>query len=165
MSASYILSIDQGTSGTKAVIFDGLGKIVAKGQQKLQSQFLEGGWVEQDPEEIFQTVLTAVGKCMHDFREIAGEGVLPTTIGITNQRETFVVWDEGGKPIYPAIVWQCKRSVEICNRLKAASTDEAIFEKTGLFTDPYFSGTKLLWLAENVPAVKDAIAAGTARFG
>ena len=159
---NYILSIDQGTSSTKTLIFDEEGKAVAKGFEPLKSYFSEGGFVEQDPEEIFQNVLTSVEKCLKEFK---GEITGINACGISNQRETFVVWDKAGKPLHNAVVWQCKRSVKICERLKNEGLEEKIKSKTGLIIDPYFSGTKLIWLYENVEKVKQAIDDGAAYFG
>jgi len=162
---SYILSIDQGTSSTKTIIFDEEGKAIAKGSEPLKSYFSEGGFVEQDPEEIYKNVLLSVEKCFYEFKNKGGDIKNIKACGISNQRETFVVWDEKGKPLYNAIVWQCKRSVKICERLKKEGHEEKIKSKTGLIIDPYFSGTKLIWLYENVTAVKNAIDNGKAYFG
>ena len=161
---SYILSIDQGTSSTKTIIFDEEGKAIAKGSEPLKSYFSEGGFVEQDPEEILQNVLMSVEKCLKEFTN-KGDIKDIKACGISNQRETFIVWDEKGKPLYNAVVWQCKRSVKICERLKKDDLEEKIKNKTGLIIDPYFSGTKLIWLYESIAAVKDAIDDGKAYFG
>jgi glycerol kinase len=162
---SYILGIDQGTSSTKSIIFNDEGKAVAKGVEPLKSYFLEGGFVEQDPEEIYQNVLASVAKCIDEFRANGGDVADIKACGISNQRETFVVWDEQGKPLYNAVVWQCKRSVKICERLKDEGLEETIKSKTGLIIDPYFSGTKLIWLYENVEAVRGAVENSKAYFG
>ena len=161
----YILSIDQGTSSTKTIIFDEEGKAIAKGSEPLRSYFSEGGFVEQQPEEILQNVLTSVEKCLGEFKSKGGDVKNIKACGISNQRETFVVWDEKGKPLYNAVVWQCKRSVKICERLRKEDLEEKIKSKTGLIIDPYFSGTKLVWLYENVAEVKNAIEDGKAYFG
>jgi glycerol kinase len=165
MNNSYILSIDQGTSSTKTIIFDEEGQAIAKGSEPLRSYYLEGGLVEQDPEEIYQNVLTSVGKCLDQFKADGGAVTDIKACGISNQRETFVVWDEAGVPLYQAVVWQCKRSVGICERLKKDGLETTIKEKTGLIIDPYFSGTKLLWLHENVANVREALNEGKAFFG
>jgi len=162
---SYILSIDQGTSSTKTIIFDEEGKAVAKGAEPLKSYFSEGGFVEQDPEEIYQNVLLSVRKCLEEFRSKGGELKTIKACGISNQRETFVVWDKAGKPLYNAVVWQCKRSVKICERLKNGGHEEKIKSKTGLIIDPYFSGSKLIWLYENIEKVRDAVDNDNAYFG
>jgi glycerol kinase len=162
---SYILAIDQGTSGTKTILFDEEGKVVVKVTEPLKTYFLEGGSVEQNPEEIHQNVLTSVEQCVETFKSNGGDIAEIKACGISNQRETFVVWDENGKPLYNAVVWQCKRSIQICERLKSAGLEEQIKKKTGLIIDPYFSGTKLMWLYENVSNVRNAIDAGKAYFG
>lgn len=162
---SYILAIDQGTSGTKTILFDEEGKVVVKITEPLKTYFSEGGFVEQDPEEIYQNVLTSVQKCIEEFKSNGEETLSIKACGISNQRETFVVWDEKGKPLHNAVVWQCKRSIEICGRLKSAGLEEQIKKKTGLIIDPYFSGTKLMWLYENVSNVRNAIDTGKAYFG
>ncbi|GGF33026.1 FGGY family carbohydrate kinase [Echinicola rosea] len=161
----FILSIDQGTSGTKALVFDQQGKVVAKATVPLKTHYLDGGMVEQDPEDIYQNVLEAVGICLADFqfKDHALDEI--KTCGISNQRETFLLWDQKGKPLYNAVVWQCKRSIAVCDRLKEANLEPLISEKTGLIIDPYFSGTKLIWLYENEPAIQSAMDAGEAYFG
>lgn len=165
MSKSYILSIDQGTSSTKTIIFNEAGQAEARASAPLKTHYSEGGFVEQDPEDIYQNVLTSVRKCLEDFKRKGGDVNDIRVCGISNQRETFVVWDEKGKPFHNAVVWQCKRSVQICEKLKAADLEETIKQKTGLIIDPYFSGTKLMWLNENVPALKEAVRNGKAYFG
>lgn len=165
MFNSYILAIDQGTSGTKTILFDEEGKVVAKVTEPLKTYFLEGGFVEQDPEEIFTNVLTSVQKCIKGFKLNGGDTNDIKACGISNQRETFVVWDEKGKPLYNAVVWQCKRSIQICERLKNAGHEDQIKNKTGLIIDPYFSGTKLMWLYENVREVRNSIDECKAYFG
>src|SRR5215216_3222507 len=114
----YILAIDQGTSSTKTIIFDEHGKAVAKGVKPLKTYYTEGGFAEQDPQSIYENVLISVKECIVDF---VSKGYDPTFIaacGISNQRETFIVWDKEGTPLYNAVVWQCKRSVDICEELK-----------------------------------------------
>lgn len=161
----YILAIDQGTSSTKTLIFDAQGQAVAKGSEPLQTLYLKDGFVEQDPEGIYQNVLISVKKCLNDFENKGFNRSDIKTCGISNQRETFVIWDKNGKPLHNAVVWQCKRSISICERLKKEGFETEIKDKTGLIIDPYFSGTKLLWLFENTPSVKTAILAGEAYFG
>jgi glycerol kinase len=166
MENAYILAIDQGTSSTKTIIFDHNGEAVTKATTSLKSYYTEGGFVEQNPEEIYHNVLDSVRDCLNAFTTTGGQLHDIQTIGISNQRETFIVWDETGKPLYNAIVWQCKRSVEICRQLKQVpGLEEEISSKTGLIIDPYFSGTKLLWLYENYKPVKEAIDQGKAYFG
>jgi len=138
MSTKYILAIDQGTSSTKSLIFDANGIALAKGSEPLQTQYHQNGWVEQDPELIYKNVLASVSLCLEGFRQKGMSVSDIAAIGISNQRETFMVWDQVGKPLYPAIVWQCKRSVEICERLKAQGLSDIVRHKTGLVIDPYF---------------------------
>jgi len=165
MNKSYILSIDQGTSSTKAIIFDSQGQAVAKGTEPLKSFYFEGGLVEQDPEEIYQNVLAAVERCVIDFKAKGGDLKKVETCGISNQRETFVIWDKHGQPIHNAVVWQCKRSVKVCERLQNLGLEDRIKSKTGLIIDPYFSATKLMWLYENVDKVYRALNDESAYFG
>ncbi|HSC55051.1 MAG TPA: glycerol kinase GlpK [Phnomibacter sp.] len=161
----YILAIDQGTSSTKSLIFDNKGQSVAKGSEPLQTQYLDHGFVEQDPEEIYNNVLASVRQCLQQFQSKGLPAEAIAGIGISNQRETFVLWDKTGKPLYNAVVWQCKRSVSVCDQLKEKGLAQTISEKTGLVIDPYFSGTKLMWLAQNNEQVKQAIQNGEAYFG
>jgi len=166
MKSQYILAIDQGTSGTKTVIFDSDGQIVTKATETLKSYFPRPGFVEQDPLEIYQNVLGALRKCLEQFaRTTPGNLTDITCCGISNQRETFVLWDDSGEPICNAVVWQCKRSIDICNRLKDSGLEGEVIGRTGLIIDPYFSGTKLMWLYENDSRVRDAVDAGKAHFG
>ena len=161
----YILSIDQGTSSTKSLIFDEKGRAVAKGVQPLHTSYLEDGFVEQDPEDIYQNVIASIKKCLEAFtqKNDAIENIV--TAGISNQRETFVVWDKAAKPLHPAVVWQCKRSVKVCEVLKQQELSETVQQKTGLIIDPYFSATKLIWLYQNDPQIKKAVENGEAYFG
>lgn len=161
----YILAIDQGTSSTKSLVFDNNGLAIAKGSENLHTHYLSGGFVEQEPEAIYQNALAAVKKCLQQF---AGKGFDKNTIaaiGISNQRETFVIWDKDGRPLHNAIVWQCKRSVQICEDLKQKGLSQTVNEKTGLVIDPYFSATKLIWLFQNNEAVRTAVQNGEAYFG
>lgn len=162
---NYILAIDQGTSSTKTLLFDEEGTPFAKGTAPLKTAYLDDGFVEQDPEEIFQNVLTSVQYCLNDFAAKGGALHGIKALGISNQRETFVLWDETGKPLYNAVVWQCKRSVEICRRWQEGGYGPMIQSKTGLLIDPYFSGSKLVWLYENNETVRTAINKGKAYFG
>jgi len=165
MPDNYILSIDQGTSSTKTIVFDANGKALAKATEPLKTFYHEGGFVEQDALEIYANVLASVKNCLNEFKKNGGNLTDIKTCGISNQRETFVVWDENGQPLYNAVVWQCKRSVEICARLKADGLEPLIRERTGLIIDPYFSATKLIWLYRNNQQVRNAIDAGKAFFG
>ena len=161
----FILSIDQGTSSTKVLIFDCNGRAIAKGVEDLATNYTEKGFVEQDPEGIYQNVLAALKKCLDNF-VCKGHSLEHIRVaGISNQRETFVLWDENGKPLCPAIVWSCKRSVAICSLLKNNGLEPLVKEATGLIIDPYFSATKLIWLFENNEVVKQKIEQGKAYFG
>ncbi len=166
MSNTFILAIDQGTSGTKAIVFDREGRMVANGTEPLASSFPSVGYVEQDPIGIYQNVLAAVRTCLERFRaEVSTDLTQIACCGISNQRETFCLWTPSGAPLCNAVVWQCKRSVEVCNRLRGSSIEQDVIQRTGLIVDPYFSGTKLIWLYENAPRIRQAIDAGQALFG
>lgn len=163
---NYILSIDQGTSGTKAIIFSEKGEVVSKATEPLKSYYPEVGFVEQDPEEIYRNVIAAVGKCYSNFRQSYPESDHNLiSCGISNQRETFVVWDQDGKPLHNAVVWQCKRSSEICTQLEEQQLGDMITSKTGLIIDPYFSATKVSWLYQNNADFKKAVDNKKAFFG
>ncbi|MHA1866572.1 MAG: glycerol kinase GlpK [Candidatus Heimdallarchaeaceae archaeon] len=158
----YILSIDQGTTGTRAIIFNKNGLEVSNAYLEHQQIFPNEGWVEHNPEEILENTLkvikAAVNKEKLDFSQIAA-------IGITNQRETIVAWNkENGKPLHNAIVWQCRRTANFCEELRKNYSD-LFRKKTGLVLDPYFSGTKIRWLIDNVPKVKDMLKDGKLHIG
>jgi glycerol kinase len=161
----YILAIDQGTSSTKSLVFDGEGIAVAKGSEPLLTSYLDNGFVEQDAEEIYKNVLVSVNKCLQQFNEKGFDKNDIAAIGISNQRETFVTWDKEGKPLHPAVVWQCKRSLQVCEDLKQRGLAEEVNKKTGLVIDPYFSATKLIWLFQNNKKIKEAIQNSNAFFG
>lgn len=166
MKKEYILAIDQGTSATKAVIFDTEGRIAARGTEPLTSYYPQPGFVEQDPLEIYQNVLAAVRSCLNQFRADASRDLNQIAVcGISNQRETFCLWDMHGQPLCPAVVWQCKRSVDICSRLQKSALEREIKGRTGLIADPYFSATKLIWLCEHNRSLKSTIEKGEAFFG
>ncbi|WP_175943349.1 FGGY family carbohydrate kinase [Caballeronia sp. BCC1704] len=156
---SHILAIDQGTSGTKALVFDQTGQVHARGFAPVTCTTPRTGFVEQDANALYASVLKAVDECLSGFKgDIAG-------IGISNQRETVVLWNAKGEPIAPGVSWQCQRSLGICERLKRDGLQPLIAQKTGLLIDPYFSGTKLIWLNENDERARAHIAAGDAYFG
>ncbi len=161
----YLLAIDQGTSSTKTLILDADGKSVCKATVPLKTHYLSGGKVEQEPEAIYENVLDSVRKCLEEFVAQGRDSTAIKACGISNQRETFVLWDKHGKPFYHAIVWQCKRSIAVCDRLKSSDFEVKLHQKTGLIVDPYFSGTKVLWLYENEPDIRKAIARGEVYFG
>ncbi|MBX2877283.1 MAG: glycerol kinase GlpK [Saprospiraceae bacterium] len=163
--SQLILAIDQGTSSTKALLIDEQGKVVYRASEPLHTYYLEEDWVEQDPEEIYQNVLLAISSCLEGFQSEGGNLGGIKACGISNQRETFVLWNKDGKPLYNAVVWQCKRSIEVCARLENEGMASKINQRTGLIIDPYFSGTKVIWLYENNAEVKAAIDQGEAFFG
>jgi len=166
MNNDCILTIDQGTGGTKTVIFSSQGQIIAKANEPLASLYPKPCFVEQDPLEIYKNVLSSLKKCLKEFVKTAGRNLDEIACcGISNQRETFLLWDDSGRPLCNAIVWQCKRSVDVCNRLKDSDMREEVMQRTGLIIDPYFSGTKLIWLCENDAAMKNAVDSGKAYFG
>lgn len=154
----YILAIDQGTSSTKALLFDEAGKVVKKAVADLQTNYYPDGRVEQNPFDILESVKQA---CTLVLQDIPFENI--ASIGISNQRETFVLFDKVGQPIYPAVVWACKRSTALCETIK--DQEPWVKEKTGLLIDPYFTGSKLLWILENEPEVAAQIANGEIHFG
>ena len=162
---SFILAIDQGTSSTKTLVFDAQGQVVSRASEPLKTHYFGEGFAEQDPEGIFQNVMSSVKKCLADFQAKGHSLTSLATVGISNQRETFILWDEQGKPLHNAVIWQCKRSVKICDQLRERGLGNTIHEKTGLLIDPYFSGSKLMWLQQNQPKIREAIQAGKAYFG
>lgn len=149
---SYILSLDEGTTSCRAILFDNKGNIVSTAQKAFKQHYPKPGWVEHDPEEILNAQLAVmrdtVEKASVPISQIAGAG-------ITNQRETLVVWDKKtGRPVHPAIVWQCRRTADICDRLKSEGMESEVRERTGLVIDAYFSATKLMWLLEEIPGLR-----------
>jgi len=159
----YILALDQGTTSSRAILFDRAGKVRASAQQEFKQYYPQPGWVEHDAEEIWQSQRAVAEKVMVRAKARA-ENV--AAIGITNQRETVVIWDRTtGKPIHHAIVWQCRRTAALCDRIKTEGYDETLREKTGLVTDAYFSGTKIVWLLENVPGARERAERGELACG
>jgi glycerol kinase len=160
-----ILAIDQGTSGSKAVIFDTSGNLLAKSTVPTVSSFPRPGYVEQDPEELYSSVIGAVRSVMERFESAGGRRTEISCCGISNQRETFLLWDHQGRPLRPAVVWQCKRSVEVCSRLQKEGAGRELTERTGLIIDPYFSGTKLTAIMGQEPEIALRVREGKALFG
>ncbi len=159
----YILALDQGTTSSRAILFDQSGNIVQIAQQEFPQIFPRPGWVEHDPEAIWQSQLRTVRQALAQARISPGD---IAALGITNQRETTVVWErKTGKPIANAIVWQCRRTAAICDKLKADKFDKVIRRKTGLVTDAYFSGTKVAWLLDNVKGARAKADNGELAFG
>ncbi|GAB2478154.1 glycerol kinase GlpK [Algoriphagus taiwanensis] len=160
---SYILALDQGTTSSRAIIFDKKGQIVSVAQKEFKQYFPKQGWVEHDPEEIWTSQSAVL------IESLVNKGIRAdqiAAIGITNQRETTIVWDrKTGKPIYNAIVWQDRRTAAYCNELKEKGHAELIASKTGLIIDAYFSATKIRWILENVEGAREKAEAGELAFG
>lgn len=161
--ARYVMALDQGTTSSRAILFDHSGRIVSVANKEFTQIYPKPGWVEHDPMEIWGSQMgvaqEAIRKAGVDPSDIAA-------IGITNQRETTIVWDKNtGKPIYNAIVWQCRRTAAICDALKASGFDKKITEKTGLIVDAYFSGTKIKWILDNVEGAREKAEKGELLFG
>ena len=152
MPARHILAIDQGTTSTRAIVFDAAARPVATAQRELLQIYPSPGWVEHDPEEIWRAT---VAVCREALAQAGLDAAAIAGIGITNQRETTIVWDrDTGKPVYNAIVWQDRRTAERCAELKAAELEPEFTQRTGLVLDPYFSATKLAWILDNVPGAR-----------
>lgn len=163
MKEQYILSIDQGTTSSRAILFNKGGEIVATAQKEFEQHFPKPGWVEHDANEIWTSVLACIAELLNNTNiaanQIAG-------IGITNQRETAVVWEKDtGRPIYKAVVWQSRQTEDICCDLKQQGYEETVRHKTGLLIDPYFSGTKVKWILDNVEGAREKAEAGELLFG
>lgn len=159
----YVMALDQGTTSSRCILFDKQGNICSSAQREFKQFYPQAGWVEHDPLEIWSSQLSvaveAVGKIGAAMDEIA-------TIGITNQRETTIVWNRHtGKPVYPAIVWQCRRTAEQIDKLREEGYDRIIRKKTGLIPDAYFSGTKLAWILEHVEGAREGAQSGDLLFG
>ncbi|MPZ11077.1 MAG: glycerol kinase GlpK [Kiloniellaceae bacterium] len=158
-----ILAIDQGTTSSRAILFSGDGRRLGQAQKELPQHFPQSGWVEHDAEDIWRDTL----KVMRGALEDAGRGVeAVAAIGITNQRETTVIWDRAtGEAIHKAIVWQDRRTAGLCQRLRSEGAEEVVRQRTGLLLDPYFSGTKIAWLLDNVPGARERAERGELAFG
>ena len=159
----YVIALDQGTTSSRAIVFDHQGRIVSVAQHEFPQIYPQPGWVEHDPMTILYTQMNALSEAFRtsglNAEDIAG-------IGITNQRETTVVWDRNtGRPVYNAIVWQCRRTAPLCEELSKKGLGEMIREKTGLLIDAYFSGTKIRWILDNVPGARDRAERGELLFG
>ncbi|MGN7454477.1 glycerol kinase GlpK [Paenibacillus pasadenensis] len=163
MSQKYILAIDQGTTSSRAIVFDRQGRIVSTAQQEIRQYFPQPGWVEHDASEIWVSVLGVIASSLSQA-EILPEQI--EAIGITNQRETAVVWDRHtSRPIHHAIVWQSRQTQDICEELKRQGHEERFRGKTGLLIDPYFSGTKIKWLLDHVEGAREKAENGDLLFG
>ena len=159
----HVLALDQGTTGSTALVVDPEGRVLARGYAELPQYFPRPGWVEHDPEEIWSTVERAARAALAEARVAASE---IAAIGITNQRETTVVWERAtGAPIHRAIVWQCRRTAPMCDRLRADGLETLVRARTGLVLDAYFSGTKIRWLLDEVPGARARAERGALAFG
>ena len=159
----YILSLDQGTTSSRAVAFDKNGNIVAKAQKEFNQIYPNTGWVEHDPMEILYSQFNSVTQLFAQS-DVKPEQI--AAIGITNQRETTIVWDKNtGKPVYNAIVWQCRRTAKMCEELKERGIEDYVKEKTGLLIDAYFSATKIKWILDNVSGARESAEKGDLIFG
>ena len=160
---TYLLSLDQGTTSSRAILFDREQNILGVAQKEFTQYFPKPGWVEHDANEIWTTQL---GVALSAMNEVGASAEDIAAIGITNQRETTIVWDrDTGEPVYHAIVWQCRRTSEYCDELKARGLTDLIRQKTGLVIDAYFSATKLKWILDNVPGVRARAERGDLLFG
>ena len=158
-----IIAIDQGTTSSRAILFDEKGTILAQQSAEFPQHFPADGWVEHDPEDIWQTTVDVTSAMVAEARS---RGSMPIAIGITNQRETAVIWDRAtSKPIHNAIVWQDRRTADICAAMKIAGKESMVTEKTGLLLDPYFTATKLSWILDQVEGARDRAAGGELCFG
>ena len=159
----YIMALDAGTTSNRCILFDKEGNICSMAQKEFTQIFPQPGWVEHDADEIFSTMLEVARQAMQNIDAVPGD---VSAIGITNQRETTIVWDKTtGRPIGNAIVWQCRRTAPYCDKLRQDGLTELIRNKTGLVIDPYFSGTKIRWLLENVPGARESANKGELLFG
>ena len=163
MTNKFIMALDQGTTSSRAILFDEEGKIFHTSQQEFKQYFPQSGWVEHDPEQIWSSILSVIVGVLSEKNISASQVV---GIGITNQRETTVVWDKHtGKPVYNAIVWQSRQTAEICEELREAGHSDMVRDKTGLLIDAYFSGTKVKWILDNVEGAREKAEAGDLLFG
>ena len=159
----YILALDQGTTSSRAILFDSFGNVAGKAYQEFRQIYPRAGWVEHDPKDILGSQVGVIAEALvragADIRDVEA-------VGISNQRETTLVWDAlTGQPIYNAIVWQCRRTAEMCDALKESGTDKIIYQKTGLIADAYFSATKIKWILDKVQGARSLANAGRLRFG
>ena len=162
-SRRVVLALDQGTTGSAALVFDADGHVLASADREITQHYPQPGWVEHDPEEIFATTV-AVGRAALASAGVSASDV--AAIGITNQRETTVIWERAtGRPIHPAVVWQSRVSADICERLKTDGLEPVFRQKTGLLIDAYFSGTKIRWLLDRIPGAQQRAEAGELLFG
>ncbi|MFY9572938.1 MAG: glycerol kinase GlpK [Blastocatellia bacterium] len=163
MSQQFILALDQGTTSSRAILFDREGRVTAVAQQEFEQLYPQPGWVEHRPEDIWSSQLNAAQVVLRES-DVKADQI--AAIGITNQRETTIVWNrETGDPIHNAIVWQCRRTAEDCDRMRSEGLAEIFQQRTGLVLDAYFSGTKVRWLLDHVPGARELAARGALAFG
>jgi glycerol kinase len=163
VKGKYVLALDQGTTSSRAVVFDRRGKIISIASKEFQQVYPQPGWVEHDPMEIWDSQMEAARRAL-DSANLSPQNI--AAVGITNQRETTVIWDrESGKPVYNAIVWQCRRTAPACSRIQKTKFAEKLRKKTGLVIDAYFSGTKVQWILEHEKKIRKAAERGDLAFG
>ena len=163
MEKRYILAIDQGTTSSRAILFNKQGEVVGIAQQEFEQFFPKPGWVEHDANEIWTSTLACIAEV---FRIADAQPAEVASIGITNQRETTIVWEKAtGRPVHKAIVWQSRQTEKICEELRTAGYEQTFRDKTGLLIDPYFSGTKVKWILDNVPGTREKAEKGELLFG
>lgn len=163
MKENYIMALDQGTTSSRCIIFNRSGEIISQSQREFTQIYPRPGYVEHDPMEIWGS---QVGVAVEAMRRASIEAAQISSIGITNQRETTVLWDKNtGLPVYNAIVWQCRRTADLCSQLKEEGLEETVNKKTGLVLDPYFSGTKIKWILDHIEGVRDKAEKGDILFG
>ena len=161
--AKYVMALDAGTTSNRCILFNEKGEICSMAQKEFTQYFPKPGWVEHDPREIWSTQLSVARQAMNQINASAAD---IAAIGITNQRETAIVWDKNtGKPVYNAIVWQCRRTSEYCDSLKDKGLTEMFQKKTGLVIDAYFSGTKVKWILDHVEGARERAKRGELLFG
>ncbi len=159
----FLLAVDQGTTGTTALVLDAAGELRGKGYAPVGQCYPRPGWVEQDPVHLWQSVLLAVGRAMESGGVTARDLL---ALGVTNQRETTLLWERSsGRPVCPAVVWQCRRTAAICAALRADGLEELVRRRTGLLLDPYFSGPKVKWLLDSDPKLRGRAQRGELAFG
>ncbi|MFB5663041.1 glycerol kinase GlpK [Alteribacillus sp. HJP-4] len=163
MAKNYIMAIDQGTTSSRAILFEKSGKIVGTSQKEFEQYFPHPGWVEHNPQEIWSSVLAVIAQVLSRY-DVSAKDI--AAIGITNQRETTVVWDKNtGKPVYNAVVWQSRQTMDICNELKEQGHANTFRRKTGLLIDAYFAGTKIKWILDQVKGAREEAEKGNLLFG
>ncbi|MDO9248332.1 MAG: FGGY family carbohydrate kinase, partial [Phenylobacterium sp.] len=163
MAEPLILALDQGTTSTRAILFDAQGRALAEAGRPLEQFYPADGWVEHDANEIFATSVAVIKEAIEKSGRPIGD---VTAIGVTNQRETVVIWDKAtGEPIHRAIVWQDRRTAATCERLRRAGHEARVTEITGLLLDPYFSGTKIAWMLGDIPGARARAQAGELLVG